>query len=79
MPDPSPALPDNLPERPTLVTQSPCIKLCRIDPDSRLCLGCHRTLDEIAAWGRMTPAARARVMADLSARQETSDMPRLGS
>ncbi|AZY94992.1 DUF1289 domain-containing protein [Paracoccus sp. Arc7-R13] len=29
--------------------ESPCIKLCRIDAVRKLCLGCHRTLAEIAA------------------------------
>jgi predicted Fe-S protein YdhL (DUF1289 family) len=32
---------------------SPCISVCRMDPASELCEGCFRTLDEIAAWGRM--------------------------
>lgn len=59
--------------------ESPCVKLCRIDADRNLCLGCGRTLAEIAAWGRMTPDARARVMAVLPARQDASDMPRRGS
>ncbi|RYF17078.1 MAG: DUF1289 domain-containing protein [Comamonadaceae bacterium] len=30
---------------------SPCISICRMDPDTELCVGCFRTLDEIAAWG----------------------------
>ncbi|HYE41063.1 MAG TPA: DUF1289 domain-containing protein [Ramlibacter sp.] len=30
---------------------SPCISVCRMDPDTDLCQGCFRTLDEIAAWG----------------------------
>ncbi|CAM3370437.1 DUF1289 domain-containing protein [Paracoccus nototheniae] len=50
------------------MTDSPCIKLCRIDPVSDLCLGCWRRLDEIAAWGTMTPEARRAVMAELPAR-----------
>ena len=29
---------------------SPCIGVCRLDPDSGLCAGCLRTLAEIAAW-----------------------------
>jgi predicted Fe-S protein YdhL (DUF1289 family) len=32
---------------------SPCLSVCRMDPNSELCEGCFRTLDEIAAWGRM--------------------------
>lgn len=29
---------------------SPCIGICRMDPDTGLCEGCQRTLDEIARW-----------------------------
>ena len=29
---------------------SPCINVCRIDPDTGLCAGCLRTLQEIARW-----------------------------
>lgn len=47
---------------------SPCIKICVIDPDSRLCTGCWRTLDEIAVWSALSPNARRRIMDDLPAR-----------
>ncbi|MBV9993266.1 MAG: DUF1289 domain-containing protein [Alphaproteobacteria bacterium] len=47
---------------------TPCIKVCVIDPASRLCKGCGRTLDEIARWGGMSEAERARVMAELPER-----------
>ncbi|MCV2881522.1 DUF1289 domain-containing protein [Actibacterium sp. XHP0104] len=49
--------------------ESPCVKICVIEPKSRLCTGCLRSLDEIAAWGRMTPDARRAVMAELPARK----------
>ena len=29
---------------------SPCIGICRIEPESGECEGCLRTLDEIADW-----------------------------
>ena len=48
--------------------QSPCVKICVIHPEARLCIGCLRSADEIAAWSRMTPDARKAVIADLSAR-----------
>ena len=32
---------------------SPCISVCRMDPEDGLCLGCLRDIDEIIAWGRM--------------------------
>jgi uncharacterized protein len=48
--------------------QTPCIKVCVIDPASRLCAGCGRTLDEIGRWGSMSDAERAAVMDALPAR-----------
>ncbi|MCC6920682.1 MAG: DUF1289 domain-containing protein [Alphaproteobacteria bacterium] len=48
--------------------ESPCIRVCVIDPPSGLCLGCKRSLREIAAWGSMPDETRARIMADLPAR-----------
>ncbi|MBC01287.1 MAG: DUF1289 domain-containing protein [Rhodobacteraceae bacterium] len=52
----------------TAPIDSPCIKLCRIDTATRLCVGCLRTLEEIAGWGRLTPEERRQVMAALPAR-----------
>jgi len=48
--------------------QSPCIKVCVIDAATRLCSGCGRTLDEIARWGSMNDADRARIMSLLPER-----------
>ena len=48
--------------------QSPCVKICVVHPTEGLCVGCLRTVAEIAAWSRLTPAERAAVMADLPAR-----------
>lgn len=47
---------------------SPCIKICVIHPESRLCTGCLRSIDEIAAWARMSPQARRDVMEALPSR-----------
>lgn len=48
--------------------QSPCIKLCVVHPEERICVGCFRTIDEIGAWSRLTPEARSAIMAELPAR-----------
>jgi predicted Fe-S protein YdhL (DUF1289 family) len=48
---------------------SPCISVCRIDPESGLCIGCLRTLDEIAGWIDLDDAARVRLIAALPARR----------
>ena len=37
---------------------SPCISVCRMDEPSGLCVGCLRTLDEIAAWGMLDDAGK---------------------
>jgi len=50
--------------------KSPCTKVCAMDAESRYCLGCQRTLDEIARWGAMSDAEREAVMAQLAARKE---------
>jgi hypothetical protein len=56
--------------------ESPCIKVCTLDARSGLCLGCGRSIGEIAAWSGMSAAERARVMAGLSARLATVKPPR---
>jgi predicted Fe-S protein YdhL (DUF1289 family) len=48
--------------------KSPCVKVCQMDPQRGLCLGCARTLDEIARWGTMTDTERDRVMRELPGR-----------
>ena len=40
---------------PETAPRSPCILVCQLD-DRRVCRGCHRTLEEIAGWVRMTAA-----------------------
>lgn len=49
--------------------KSPCTKVCVMDEDDRYCLGCRRTLGEIARWGEMSDGERESVMAQLSLRQ----------
>ncbi|MGL5010215.1 MAG: DUF1289 domain-containing protein [Paracoccaceae bacterium] len=48
--------------------QSPCVKLCVVHPEARICIGCYRTIDEISSWSRLTHEARADLMAELPAR-----------
>ncbi|MEW6643654.1 MAG: DUF1289 domain-containing protein [Pseudomonadota bacterium] len=48
--------------------ETPCIKVCVMDPTSGLCRGCGRTLAEIGAWTTLPAEARRAVMAALPAR-----------
>ena len=47
---------------------SPCTKVCVLDGQSGLCVGCGRTRDEIGLWGSMPEPRRLAIMAGLSAR-----------
>ena len=40
---------------------SPCVKVCVIHPEARLCVGCHRSIEEISVWSRLSPEARAAI------------------
>jgi len=33
--------------------ESPCIKVCTLDAQN-VCIGCGRTIDEIASWSRLS-------------------------
>jgi predicted Fe-S protein YdhL (DUF1289 family) len=68
-------LPAELALRLTMI-ETPCIKICTLDARSGLCLGCGRTVDEIARWSAMSAAERARVMAELPARLAASQAER---
>lgn len=48
--------------------ESPCVRICVVHPETRLCTGCLRSIDEIGAWSRMSPEARSAIMAELPAR-----------
>ena len=56
--------------------ESPCSKICTLDARSGLCLGCGRSVEEIARWTTMSAAERARVMAELPARLAASQSER---
>ena len=52
---------------------SPCVSVCRIDPASGLCVGCLRTIDEIANWGAMPPEQRVEVWRLIAERREAKE------
>lgn len=45
--------------------ESPCVKLCMIHPEAKICTGCYRSIEEITGWSKMTPDLRRDVMAAL--------------
>jgi predicted Fe-S protein YdhL (DUF1289 family) len=50
--------------------ETPCIKICVVDPETGFCIGCGRTRGEIGRWLGLTPEERRGVMAELSKRVE---------
>jgi len=53
--------------------ETPCIDVCEMDASSGLCIGCGRTLDEIAGWADMSPEERRAIMAVLPARKALNE------
>ena len=55
--------------------KSPCVKVCVMDPVRDACIGCCRTLQEIALWGRMSEEQREAVMRELPERRSRLNLP----
>ncbi|MFY0661412.1 MAG: DUF1289 domain-containing protein [Shimia sp.] len=48
--------------------ESPCIQVCVVHPEERICTGCLRSIDEITRWSKMSPEERSEIMAELPSR-----------
>lgn len=55
--------------------ETPCNRVCVIDPATKLCSGCGRTLDEIASWAGLSAAERQRIMDELPMRRRLNAVP----
>jgi predicted Fe-S protein YdhL (DUF1289 family) len=53
---------------PPVHVPSPCISVCQMDARTGLCLGCRRTLQEIADWLEMTPEEKLATLARVAER-----------
>ena len=51
--------------------ETPCIKICVVDPETGFCIGCGRTRMEIGGWLGMSPDQRHAVMETLPERVAT--------
>jgi predicted Fe-S protein YdhL (DUF1289 family) len=74
----SPSKPPSLAQAPRAIA-TPCVMVCTVDGASGLCLGCLRTLPEIATWSRMSDEERAKIMDELDARRGLIDPGLLGA
>jgi predicted Fe-S protein YdhL (DUF1289 family) len=49
---------------------SPCVSICVINPNSGLCEGCLRNLEEVAGWGQMPSVQQREVWQRIQKRCE---------
>jgi predicted Fe-S protein YdhL (DUF1289 family) len=54
---------------------SPCLGICLMDPKTRMCRGCLRTIDEIAGWYRACPAEQRAILERLAVRRAAKAVP----
>ncbi|MGX9350100.1 DUF1289 domain-containing protein [Shimia sp. W99] len=48
--------------------ESPCVQVCVVHPEERICTGCLRSIDEITRWSKMDADERSAIMAELPSR-----------
>ena len=48
---------------------SPCVKVCALDPRSGYCVGCYRTIDEVANWVEMSAEDKRTVLERVARRR----------
>jgi predicted Fe-S protein YdhL (DUF1289 family) len=53
---------------------SPCTNLCIMDGPTGLCIGCGRTLEEIALWAMLSDRQRQAIVAVLDERLALSGL-----
>ena len=51
--------------------ETPCIKVCVVDPETGFCIGCGRTRGEIGNWLGLSPVERQSIMQALPERVST--------
>lgn len=52
---------------------SPCVAICQLDDDGNYCIGCFRTVDEIAHWIEYDENAKQKIIDELAERQQQLD------
>ena len=51
--------------------KSPCVSICALD-EQDICIGCHRTADEITFWSTMTDDERRQVLVRVAEREKSA-------
>jgi predicted Fe-S protein YdhL (DUF1289 family) len=48
---------------------SPCINVCAMNPETGLCEGCARTIEEIAQWGTAAESVKRLIWSEIQRRK----------
>ena len=57
---------------------SPCVDVCRMNPETCFCDGCLRTIEEIAAWASCDDDERRAVLARVGSRRQGARVVTIG-
>ncbi len=68
----------DLSERAVSSVPSPCVRNCCLHPQTDVCLGCHRSLEEIIAWHDASDAQRLEILACAAARRDAARSDAIG-
>lgn len=50
--------------------KSPCVEKCQVNPDTNLCKGCLRTIEEIEGWSNFTDNQKIHVLKLIKKRKD---------
>lgn len=56
---------------------TPCVSICVIDKDSKKCIGCGRTGEQISHWTKYSDEQRMSIMKELGYGKRTSKKDRM--
>ena len=54
------------------MVKSPCTNICAINYNLGFCMGCKRTIKEIANWSNLSDEKRGKILSDAMRREEKS-------
>ncbi len=58
-----------------MTAESPCISVCQLDGAKTYCVGCLRTVSEIAAWPHLTEVQKILLLAIVQKRKAALSVP----
>ena len=57
------------------MVESPCVAVCKIDHESGYCIGCNRTLEEIANWSSFNDIQKKKILMKVKKTTSKQNVP----